>query len=159
MLIKTAAVGTSSDLGRGAVVSAFTALGRPSVDVLSYEFQSKCKAPLIGKEDIKRGAQNKVRDTLKILPSSDVSIGIESGLVREDGAHWFEIACIAVETKDGRSSFAFGAQFPIPPWIVKHTDDRIEHLSQGEVNSSDMLIPAIKCALAPILNKGRYSDP
>ncbi len=175
--IETVAVGTTSDLKRGAVVGAFIKLRLPNVDVLLSDTSSGIPDQPFGTEEMEVGARNRAQGAFEIHPDVDISIGIENGIVKIN-RQWFDPTCVVVLTASGRSSVAFGAYFPIPSWMVDKVEvedtelghviqklagggekDPMKYLSGDGVPRQELLSQAVLCALAPILNLGRYTKP
>lgn len=168
------AVGTTSALKLRSVA---LALGQLEVDAEIIPFKARSGVPEQPFEyaEILEGSRNRAKKALKAT-GADIGIGIESGEVKIPhlGQH-FDIPGVCVVTKKGEESFAFGAGYFVPDWMIKEvikrdTDlgviiqeldpsaekDPIAYFSGNLIKREEMLTPAIVCALVKILLPKRY---
>ena len=175
MNIQVVAVGTESELKIRAVERTFRLLDL-AVQILSCRAESRVGIQPVGMRNMENGARNRVKDAKRHHPNADLYIGIENGLVHQND-RWFDPTCVFVLAREGWTSVAFGAFFPIPEWIVTKTlqektelgevikvlagggeKDPMKYLSEGTLPREELLSQAVHCALAPILFSHRYKD-
>ena len=167
-------VGTESALKLRAVESALNTLALNAV-VQGRKTESGVPDQPVGFEQIQIGASSRAAEALAYL-KVDLGIGIESGLVQVDGS-WYDPPCVAVLTKEGAASVAFGAFLPIPAWAVeeiraKNTElghvvqrragggekDPHIYFSNKSVKREQVIEQAVLCALSPIICAARYQE-
>ena len=169
------AVGTESALKIRAVSAALKALGYDP-KVLSYKAESGVGIQPVGTQEMEQGARFRAKAAFDAYPDAEYGIGIESGLVKQNGA-WFDPACVVVLGRAGLSSMAFGAYFPVPAWMVEETlaqktelgevvkkragggeKDPMKYLSDDTLPREQLLAQAIQCAFIPLTHSHRYVE-
>ena len=171
------AVGTESALKIRAVEVAFEGLGYQQITILSCKAESGVAAQPIGKNVMMLGAQKRADGASEKQPKATFYIGMENGIIRT-GADYFDVTCVYILTSAGETSQTFSTYFPIPRWmgeivmkdetelgeIVQKLSgggekDPMKYLSEGTVLREEVIMQAIKCALAPLLHANRYEKP
>lgn len=169
-----AAVGSESGPKLRAVHAAFVSLGYET-EVLGFKAESGINQQPGNLAEMEEGAGNRALWASKECPDAQFYIGIENGLVLQNGV-WYDPACVIILTPEGQRSVAFGAFFPMPTWLAEEalldkttTDvgvivqtlaggekDTMKYLSEGTVPREELLVQAIQCALVPIRFPNRY---
>ena len=175
MDINKIVVGSESALKIRAVTAAFQ-LFSLSPQIIPCKADSGIGSQPIGTNQMEKGARGRVHHAQRLQPGADLYIGIENGLVYQDG-RWYDPTCIVIDS-DGSESVAFGAYFPIPTWMVHKTThnkselgeivkelagggekDPMAYLSKGHLPREQLLSQAVCCALTPLLWEDRYAIP
>lgn len=165
------AIGTTSELKIRALKNALTKLGVES-EIISLKTESGVPNQPFGYEEATKGAKNRSEAVL-VESSSDIAIGVESGLIEIEG-NYFDIACVYIKTKND-VSVSYSAGYFTPQWIIdeiKETDteyghitqrlshdsdkDPIKYFSEGKIKREELLSQAIELALIKIFNKEKY---
>jgi len=147
-----------------------------NISILPCKADSGVGEQPYGTKEMEAGARGRVEHAMKLQPKGHFYIGIENGLVCQDG-RWYDPACVFILDATGGESLAFSAFFPIPEWIVKIVQeegtelgevikelagggekDPMKYLSKGKVMREELLTQALCCALAQILFPNRYDQ-
>lgn len=107
------AIGSTSSIK---IAAARTALARAGIvaDVVPHATASGVNVQPVGRDETLRGAMNRARAA---LASGTVGIGIENGVVREDG-RWIDVAAVVIVDADGRESVAWSEAVAVPDVFV-----------------------------------------
>ena len=173
--INEVVVGTESALKIRAVTIVLEALDSKAA-IVPCKVDSGVGIQPVGTRIMEDGARGRVHHAKKLHPNADLYIGIENGLVKQNG-RWFNPTCVFILTRNSWESTALSAYFPIPEWIVNKTrkqksepgeiikelagggeKDPILYLSENSISREELLSQAILCALAPIFFSHRYKD-
>lgn len=178
MQIRKVVVGSESAIKSRAVKAALKAIGFNDIEPVRCKVESGVSVQPFGKREMGVGARRRAVEAYKIHPDADLYIGIENGLVKEEG-QWFDPCCVAVFF-GGRNDYtlAFSAHFPVPKWIVDRVKERqsemgvvIQELADGgekdpmkwfscdTVNREALIAQAVQCALLEIVFPERYREP
>ncbi len=166
-------VGTTSELKLRAVRLALAKLNIMA-EIITHKAVSNVPDQPRGFQEITAGAKNRAMDSLKNT-DADMSIGIENGEVKINEIDQnFDFPCICVITKAGDESFAFGASYFVPDWmidddlelglIIQRIDpsqkekDPVRYFSNDLIKREELLANGIACALIKILNKQKYEE-
>lgn len=115
------AVGTTSSIK---VVAVRTSLVRAGIaaNVLSHATPSGVNAQPVGRDETLRGATNRARAAAAAIPGC-IGIGIENGIVHEDG-RWIDLAAVVIVGADGRTSVAWSEAVAVPDVFVDEAASR-----------------------------------
>lgn len=107
------AIGSTSAIK---IAAARTALARAGIaaDVVAHATPSGVNVQPVGRDEALRGATNRARAA---LASGMIGIGIENGIVREDG-RWIDVAAVVIVGRDGRESVAWSEAVAVPDVFV-----------------------------------------
>ena len=169
-------VATESALKIRAVAAALLRFDVPN-SISSCKANSGIGEQPYGTKEMEFGARRRVEHAMELLPKAHLYIGIENGLVCQDGL-WYDPACVFALDATGNESLAFSGFFPIPEWIVTIVQeggtelgevikelagggekDPMKYLSKGKVMREELLTQALCCALAKIFFPNRYDQP
>lgn len=96
----------------------------------------------------------------------DIGVGVENSLSFINSAdEWFYTICIALETKDGRSTSSLTPAISIPLWMIKQIqdenikidvlterlakeDDPVSYFSEKTLTRKDIMLPAVILAFS-----------
>jgi len=111
----TFALGSASAIKAAAVREACRRLGLEAF-VVPLEAPSGVGAQPVGLEETRRGARNRAVAAQRSVAGS-FGIGIENGIVREDG-RWSDIAAIVIVSPDGTEHVAWSEAVTVPATFV-----------------------------------------
>jgi inosine/xanthosine triphosphatase len=130
----------------------------------------------VGHEETIEGARNRTRNAQKAMPKADFWIGIEGGIVKQEGSY-MTMAWIVVW--DGKKEgLAQSAMFQLPPAVCELLDEGLELgdaddqvfgssnskqaggalglLTDGKLNRTGLYQPAAMMALIPFYRKAYF---
>lgn len=108
-------VGSTSSIKVSAVRMALARAGI-AADVVAHASQSGVNAQPVGRDETLRGASNRARAAAAAVPGS-AGVGIENGIVREDG-RWIDVAAVVIVGEDGRETVAWSEAVAVPDVFV-----------------------------------------
>lgn len=122
------AVTSLSHMKVGAVHNALAKLMVTDPVIIKFRSESAVGEQPRGIDQTQEGAINR----LHAVPHDeyDYTVSIENGIHRL-GARWIDLAVVAIETRDGRRSFATSAGVPIPQEAVDYADRMCVHIGRG----------------------------
>lgn len=170
------ALGTVSELKIRAAKAALFKLDIKA-EIIPLKTPSGIANQPFGIEEISLGAKNRAIGALE-QSGADISLGVESGLIKNDELGcWLEVAVAVVYTKDGSTYLAYSTAYPVPTWVVEsvrenHSEmgefikrinpeaekDPLKYFSNGYLKREEVLSQAILCAFMEWVNPGKYQQ-
>lgn len=114
-MTRSIAIGSTSGIKVAAVRHALARAGI-AADVVAHAAQSGVNAQPVGRDETLLGATNRARAARAAFPGR-VAIGIENGVVHEDG-RWIDVAAVVVSGPDGRETVAWSEAVAVPDVYV-----------------------------------------
>lgn len=169
------ALGSTSPAKVMAVEGALRRLHGQFVAVTHVSVPSGVAAQPLGDEEARRGAANRARAALQLVPGAHLGVGIEGGVERPfgEGGPLFASTWVVAVDLEGRSGAARSAAFQLPPFLearvmagaelgsaldaayglerAKDGPGAAGVLSRGLVTRSELYEPAVLLALMPWL--------
>jgi inosine/xanthosine triphosphatase len=147
------------------------------VTLEAVEVPSGVAAQPVGDEETRRGALNRARAALALLPTAEFGIGLEGGVMEIEGTLYAGAWC-AIAARDGRTGLASTGRCPLPPAVAKlvrggmelgPADDlvfgrensrlgegAVGLLTRGHIDRARFYTPAVVMAFAPFLNPEHF---
>ena len=129
-------------------------------------------------EDTFKGAENRAL-ALKEQQEGDYFVGIEGGLF-EHYNRWFAVGIVCVMDKNGKKGFGLSPHFQLPPKLMpillagkelgvlmneimdeentKQKGGAVNFFTKGQIDRTQMYVPAVITALIPFLREEFFED-
>lgn len=92
--------------------------GVASATVQGFEAASGVSDQPVGHEETRRGALGRARAVLEAVPAADFGVGLEGGILRQDGEIYTCAWCVIADRR-GNVSSGSGLVMPLPPPIAR----------------------------------------
>ena len=145
-------------------------------EFVAHAADSRVSDQPMGEQETRKGAYNRAAGCEAAYPEADYFIGLEGGLIVEDGA-MFSVAWMCVRHGD-KNSFAHTSRFQIPPLIAdkieageelavatdevfgsknsKHKEGTVGILTNNAITRVEYYLPAVQLALMPFVRTDLY---
>ncbi len=170
------ALGSESKLKIAAVTKTLQGLGVENFELRTYKAASGVGDQPEGFYSTFDGAFTRAWSALEAIPEATIGIGLESGLVHaSEVSGYFDTAvAVIIDRASRKSHYGFGPGFPIPDWAIQEArqselgdvvmrrgakdKNPMAYFSEGEVDRTEILAWAVRCALMSYRHEKRYAE-
>jgi inosine/xanthosine triphosphatase len=179
--MKTLSVGTRNPVKVSAVTNVVEKLFHTKFEVVAVEVKSGVPKQPIGLAENVNGAIKRAKEAMKVVPSAELGIGIEAGLVKvpQTLTGYFDIQFAAIIDQKDRVTVGCGSGFEYPPRVIEEVLTKrkevgevmesltgiedigekmgaIGFLSHGELDRCKLTEQAVLMAFIPRMNEELY---